>query len=75
MKRPSSYYELPITSERAELLGQAGPGRREQLARGLLSRGEATLLAVAIAYYGGDMAAAKRALYGITPDVPASTMN
>lgn len=69
MKRTSyrgaagSYYERPITSERAELVLAA---LRDEGAtvESLLAAGQVTLRAVARALYGGDMERAKRAIYG-----------
>lgn len=68
MKRAShgpagSYYERPITSERAELVLAA---LRDEGAtvESLLARGDVTLAAVARALYDGDMERARREIYG-----------
>lgn len=64
MRSYAAYHERPITSERAELVREVCPNNVRAI-QNLLGRGHATLLAVAIAYYGGDIVAAKRELYGI----------
>jgi hypothetical protein len=58
----SSHYERPIPARQSYRLGLPPPDRRAA-ARALLARGEATLAAVAHAWFAGDMDAAKAEIY------------
>lgn len=60
--RSGKYFERPITSDRAELVARAVATDGLTVVE-LLARGHVTLAAVAVAYYGGDMDRAKRAIY------------
>jgi hypothetical protein len=60
--RSGKYFERPITSDRAELVARAVATDGLTVVE-LLARGQVTLAAVAVAYYGGDLARAKAAIY------------
>lgn len=66
--RSGNLYERPITSERAHLLLHLYGERADP--RPLLADGSVTLLAVAIAWYNGDVARAKAELYPTTDARP-----
>lgn len=61
-----SYYERPITSERPELLRRV-VAEEQVSVTDLLAMGHTTLAAVAVAFHDGDLARAKAAIYGRTP--------
>jgi hypothetical protein len=57
-------FEPVITSRGAARLGPTPRRGRTREAHRLLSRGQATLRAVATAWWGGDIEAARRDIYG-----------